>query len=62
MITEELLEKIKLLDGISFLEWQKIKIIVDKSFGKQIGELKNNLKLSEGDLVILIWFTHLLSE
>lgn len=50
MISKEILDKIKALEGISPTEWQKIKLIIDKTFNKQIGEFKQQLKLSTDDL------------
>lgn len=51
-IDEKVLEKVRMLDGVSLIEWQKIKIIMDSTFSKQIGEFKQQLKLSCDDLVI----------
>ena len=50
MDNKNITEKIKCLEGISWIDWLKIKTIIDKSFDKQIGEFKHKLELSCDDL------------
>ncbi len=54
LVDGKIIEKVNLLKGISFNDWQKIKIIMDATFNKEIGEFKRQLKLSCDDLIIPI--------
>ena len=40
------LEKVKLLEGISRKEWERLKKVVDETFENQEREIKRELKLS----------------
>lgn len=40
------LEKVKLLEGISRKEWERLKKVVDETFENQEIEIKRELKLS----------------
>ena len=45
------LEKyIKALEGISYPEWKKLRMGIDRSFEAQKGEFEKNLKLANSDL------------
>lgn len=43
---DEVLEKVKSLDGISKKEWECLKKVVDETFENQEREIKRKLKLS----------------
>lgn len=43
---------IKTLNGISYEEWTKLKIGVDRRFEQQENELKKTLKLADPDKVL----------
>ncbi len=40
----------KQLNGLSFLEWYKIKVVIDDLFNKKKRELEQELKLSDVDI------------
>lgn len=39
-------DTLKKLEGLSYIEWLKVKIMVDNAFQKQIGEFQRNLEFS----------------
>lgn len=43
---------IKSLEGISHLEWTKVRIAIDRVFDINIGELKNDLQLTDTELAL----------
>lgn len=45
-MSRETLKFIKSLEGISYSEWIKLKIAIDRSFKMQIGELERNIQLT----------------
>ena len=51
---QELLEKVKGLEGLSFNDWERIKRIVDTMFRKKEKEFEKNLKLSSDNAETVI--------
>lgn len=45
-------EAAKALEGLSYHDWQKIKMSVDVVFAKKKGEFERELKLSSGDEIV----------
>ena len=43
-------ETLKILEGLSYTEWLKVKLMVDNAFQKKIGELQRDLEFSCDDL------------
>lgn len=41
---------LKQFDGLSSIEWAKIKYLIDNSFNKKQREFEDNLKLSDSDI------------
>lgn len=52
MDTKKIEEAAKALEGLSYHDWQKIKISVDVAFAKKKGEFERELKLSSGDEIV----------
>lgn len=44
-------EYIEALQGITFEEWIKLRIAIDRRFNQKIGEFKKELKLSDSKIV-----------
>lgn len=45
-MNENILEKLKMLDGITLIEWKKLRYIIDTSFKQKESELERSLKLT----------------
>lgn len=43
-------DTLKILEGLSYTEWLKVKLMVDNAFQKKIGELQRDLEFSCDDL------------
>ena len=43
-------DTLKILEGLSYTEWLKVKLMVDNAFQKTIGELQRDLEFSCDDL------------
>ena len=43
-------ETLKILEGLSYTEWLKVKLMVDNAFQNKIGELQRDLEFSCDDL------------
>lgn len=52
MDSKEIEEAAKALEGLSYHDWQKIKMSVDVVFAKKKGEFERELKLSSGDEIV----------
>ena len=52
MDSKKIEEAAKALEGLSYHDWQKIKISVDAAFTKKKGEFERELKLSSGDEIV----------
>lgn len=52
MNTKKIEEAAKSLEGLSYHDWQKIKMSVDAAFAKKKGEFERELKLSSGDEIV----------
>ncbi|GLC79232.1 hypothetical protein [Lacrimispora brassicae] len=44
-------EYLKSLQGISYLEWVKVKMVIDETFRNQKNELEKELKLADSEKV-----------
>lgn len=45
---------IKALEGISYQEWKKLRMGIDRSFELQKGEFEKDLKLDNSDMVMAV--------
>ncbi len=52
MNNDKVIELVKQLDGISYLEWQKIHYIVETHFSRQKGKLEREIKLSSENAIL----------
>ena len=43
-------DTLKILEGLSYTEWLKVKLMVDNAFQNKIGELQRDLEFSCDDL------------
>lgn len=52
MDSKKIEEAAKALEGLSYHDWQKIKMSIDAVFAKKKGEFERELKLSSGDEIV----------
>ncbi|MEG0591189.1 MAG: hypothetical protein RR496_06025 [Lachnospiraceae bacterium] len=60
MEKEKLTQVLKALEGISYLEWKKLRHAVDRKFASASMQASNLIKLSENDAEAVVWnYEHL---